>query len=120
MPARVACLRCALLLLKLHRLIRQAIQFLLEGNLVAHIRQLPFVLQRFFLVSQQRFFLRRQLATASGFFQNRILVFRLPQVLSLLTDNVVNAGMLLQRFQLGLKGEKFGLRLFLGFVPCWR
>jgi hypothetical protein len=26
--------------------------------------------------------------------------------------------MLLERFKLGLKGEKFGLRLFLGFIPA--
>jgi hypothetical protein len=64
------------------------------------------------------FFLRRKLTTPRGLLQNGELIFSLPEILTLFAYDVVHAGMLLKRFKLGLKGEKFGLRLFLGFIPA--
>ena len=109
-----------MLLLKLHGLIGQLVELLLAGNLIAQVGQLPLVLERFFLVRQQGFFLRRKLTTPRGLLQNGELIFSLPEILTLFAYDVVHAGMLLKRFKLGLKGEKFGLRLFLGFVPGGR
>lgn len=93
---------------------------MLTGNLIAQVGQLPLVLERFFLVRQQGLFLRRKLTTAGGLLQNGELIFSLPEVLTLFAYDVVYAGMLLERFKLGLKGEEFGLGLFLGLVSGGR
>ncbi|MDE5193276.1 hypothetical protein PYX08_24935 [Citrobacter freundii] len=102
------------------RLVGKLIELLLLSDLIAQVGQLPLVLERFFLVRQQGFFLRRKLTTTSSLLQNGELIFSLPEVLTLFAYDVVYAGMLLKRFKLGLKGEKFGLRLFLCFVTGWR
>ena len=109
-----------MLLLKLHGLVGQLVELLLPGNLIAQVGQLPLVLERFFLVRQQGFFLRRKLTTPSGLLQNGELIFSLPEILTLFAYDVVYAGMLLERFKLGLKGEKFSLRFFFSFIPGWR
>ena len=105
-----------MLLLKLHGLIGQLVELLLAGNLIAKIGQLPLVLERFFLVRQQGFFLRRKLTTPRGLLQNGELIFSLPEILTLFAYDVVYAGMLLERFKLGLKGEEFSLSFFLCLI----
>lgn len=102
------------------RLVGKLIELLLLSDLIAQVSQLPLVLECFFLVRQKGFFLRRKLTTTSCLLQNGELIFSLPEILALFADNVVYAGMLLKRLKLGLKGEKFGLRLFLGFIPGGR